>query len=217
MLFYKETTMHKKILIALTLSGLVLSGCQSTASNTQKGAGIGAVVGALIGKGTGDNDKNRYVWGAVVGALAGSAIGNYMDKQEQEFRDELADSGVEVYREGDSLRLYLPGNITFASGKSNIDGNFYAVLDDVALVVNKYAKTTLMVEGHTDNVGSDDSNQYLSESRANSVKNYLTQVGVDKRRVTILGMGEYQPLDTNDSSAGRLKNRRVELKIMPIS
>ncbi|MFT4938011.1 MAG: outer membrane protein OmpA-like peptidoglycan-associated protein [Paraglaciecola sp.] len=208
--------MHKKILIAVTLSGLLLSGCQNTASNTQKGAGIGAIVGALIGKGTGDNDKNRYAWGAVVGALAGGAIGNYMDKQEQEFRDELADTGVEVYREGDSLRLYLPGNITFATGQANIEGNFYAVLDDVALVINKYDKTTLMVEGHTDNVGSDDANQHLSESRAKGVKNYLTQVGVDTRRVTTMGMGEYQPIDTNDSPAGRLKNRRVELKIMPI-
>jgi outer membrane protein OmpA-like peptidoglycan-associated protein len=209
--------MHKKLILALTLSGLLLGGCTSTASNTQKGAGIGAVIGALIGKGTGDNDKSRYAWGAVVGAIAGSAIGNYMDEQEQEFRDELADTGVEVYRDGDSLRLYMPGNITFASGKANIDNSFLPVLKDVALVVNKYQKTTLQVEGHTDNVGSDALNQRLSESRANSVKQYLAQVGVDSRRVTTLGMGEYRPLSNNDDADGRQKNRRVELKIVPIS
>lgn len=209
--------MYKKLILAVTVSGLILSGCTSTASNTQKGAGIGAVVGALIGKGTGDNDKSRYAWGAVVGAIAGSAIGSYMDKQEQEFRDELADTGVEVYREGDSLRLYMPGNITFATDKANIDNRFLPVLNDVALVVNKYQKTTLQVEGHTDSVGSDDLNQRLSESRANSVKQYLTQVGVDSRRITTLGMGEYRPMGNNDEADGRQKNRRVELKIVPIS
>ena len=119
--------MYKKLIVGVALSGLVLSGCASNsmgnASNTQKGAGIGAIVGALIGKGTGDNDKSRYVWGAAVGALAGSAIGNYMDRQEEEFREELADSGVEVYREGDVLRLYMPGSITFSSGNASVDSS----------------------------------------------------------------------------------------------
>lgn len=213
--------MYKKLVIGVALSGLVLSGCASNsmggASNTQKGAGIGAIVGALIGKGTGDNDKSRYVWGAAVGALAGSAIGNYMDKQEEEFREELADSGVEVYREGDTLRLYMPGSITFSSGNASVDSSFYPVLKDVALVINKYEKTTLMVEGHTDNTGADDMNQRLSEARANSVKNYLVQSGVDNRRVSTLGMGEYTPIADNATQAGRQKNRRVELKIIPMS
>jgi len=209
--------MQKKLILVLAISGLFLSGCAANSSNTQKGAGIGAVIGALIGKGTGDNDKNRYVWGAVVGAVAGSAIGSYMDKQEQEFRDELADTGIEVYREGDTLRLHMPSNITFDSGKSIINNAFYAVLDDVALVVNKYEKTTLVVEGHTDSVGSNESNQYLSETRANSVKSYLGGTGVDPRRVTTIGMGEYQPLVSNSDEAGKQTNRRVELKIIPIT
>lgn len=202
--------------ISLGLSAFLLAGCANTASNTQKGAGIGAVVGALIGKGTGDNDKSRYAWGAVVGAIAGGAIGQYMDKQEQEFRDELADSGVDVVRDGDNLKLLMPGSITFETGKANISSSFYAVLDDVALVINKYEKTTLQVVGHTDDVGSDTQNQLLSEHRANAVKGYLSQNGVDSRRVTTLGMGEYQPVVSNSSDSNRQKNRRVELTIVPL-
>ncbi|WP_340678798.1 OmpA family protein [Paraglaciecola sp.] len=209
---------YKKIAIALGLSAFVLTGCaNNTASNTQKGAGIGAVVGALIGKGTGDNDKSRYAWGAVVGAIAGGAIGKYMDNQEQEFREELADSGIEVRREGDNLRLIMPGNITFETGKANISGNFYPVLNDVALVINKYEKTTLQVVGHTDNVGGDSQNQSLSEFRATAVKNYLTNNGVDNRRVTTLGMGESQPIASNSNANERQKNRRVELTIVPLN
>lgn len=206
----------KKIVMAMGLSTFLLAGCANTASNTQKGVGIGAVVGALIGKGTGDNDKSRYAWGAVVGAIAGGAIGQYMDKQEQEFRDELADSGVEVVRDGDNLKLLMPGNITFETGKANISSSFYPVLNDVALVINKYEKTTLHVVGHTDNVGSDSQNQVLSEYRASAVKGYLTEHGVDGRRVSTLGMGEYQPITDNNSAANRQKNRRVELTIMPL-
>jgi outer membrane lipoprotein SlyB len=86
----------KKTMITVMLSTLIILGCAPNTSNTQKGAGIGAMLGSLAGKGTGDNDKKRYVWGAILGALAGCAIGSYMDKQEEAFREELADSGVEV-------------------------------------------------------------------------------------------------------------------------
>lgn len=206
----------QKVLILFTVSALALAGCQTTANNTQKGVAIGAVAGALLGKATGDNAKSRYVWGAAVGALAGAAIGNYMDQQEQEFRDELAGSGVQVYREGDNLRLQLPGNITFATGSASISQGFNPVLEDVAKVLNKYPKTTLMVEGHTDDVGSAESNQKLSEARANSVKNFLLGQQVDYRRITTVGLGEYQPLIDNNSDANRQRNRRVELKILPL-
>jgi outer membrane protein OmpA-like peptidoglycan-associated protein len=206
----------KKTIIAAALSTFIISGCASNFSNTQKGAGIGAVVGALIGKGTGDNDKKRYVWGAALGALAGSAIGKYMDNQEAAFREELANSGVEVYREGDSIRLSIPGNITFPSGNAAIVTSFYPVLEDVAKVLNRYEKTKLSVEGHTDSVGDANYNRQLSIQRANSVANYLQGTGVMANRLQTIGMGESQPISNNDNAQGRQENRRVELRVIPL-
>lgn len=205
-----------KTLIAASIAGLIFSGCESTMNNTQKGASIGAVVGAIAGKGTGDHDKKRYVWGAALGAIAGSAIGGYMDKQEQEFRDELANSGVEVYREGDSIRLSIPGNITFSTDSTNIVTGFYPVLDDVAKVLNRYEKTKLSIEGHTDSQGDEAYNQALSIRRANSVANYLVSTGVLQRRLQTLGYGETQPVASNGNAADRQKNRRVELRVIPL-
>ncbi len=206
----------KKTMIAVTLSTFILSGCASDVSNTKKGAGIGAIIGALVGKGTGDNDKKRYVWGAALGALAGSAIGNYMDKQEEAFREELADSGVEVYREGDSIRLSIPGNITFPNDSAAIVTGFYPVLEDVAKVLNRYEKTKLSIEGHTDSVGDVNYNRQLSMQRANSVANYLQSTNVMGSRLQTLGMGESQPIANNNNAQGRQKNRRVELRIIPL-
>ena len=207
--------MRKTILVGV-LSALLVTGCANSGmSNTQKGAAIGAVAGALLGKGTGDHDKSRYVWGAAVGALAGAAIGNYMDQQEQEFRDELAGSGVQVIREGDTIRLQLPGVITFATNSASISQGFYPVLDDVVKVLNKYEKTTLVIEGHTDNTGSFDYNQTLSLNRANAVRNHFMGNGVDQRRLTTMGFGPSQPVADNNTSDGRQLNRRVELRIVP--
>ncbi|TRY31000.1 OmpA family protein [Aliiglaciecola sp. M165] len=206
----------KKTILAISASALVLSGCTSTSNNAQRGAGIGAIVGAIAGKGTGDHDKSRYVWGAALGALAGGAIGAYMDKQEEEFRRELADSGVEVYREGDNIRLSIPGNITFATEKANIVTDFYPVLNDVAKVLGRYEKTKLSIEGHTDSVGDAQYNQQLSIQRANSVASYLEGSGVMSARLQSIGFGEAQPVASNDTNEGRQKNRRVELRVIPL-
>jgi outer membrane protein OmpA-like peptidoglycan-associated protein len=206
----------KSTIIAVAVSTLMVSGCASNANNAQKGAGIGAVLGALAGKGTGDNDKSRYVWGAALGALAGGAVGAYMDKQEQEFRDELAESGVEVSREGDNIKLSIPGNITFDTDSTAIVTGFYPVLNDVAKVLAKYEKTKLSIEGHTDSVGDAQYNRELSIMRANSVANYLASNNVNNTRLQTLGFGETQPISGNDSEQNRRKNRRVELRIIPL-
>lgn len=209
--------MKKYSVLALAVFSLITTGCASTSSNTERGAGVGAVVGALLGKATGDNHKSRYVWGAAIGALAGSAIGSYMDEQEQAFKAELADSGVEVYREGDNLRLSMPGNITFQTASASISPDFYPILDDVALILNRYPKTTLVVEGHADNVGSADYNQQLSELRALSVSSYLQQEQINRLRLQTIGYGEHSPLVANSTAANRQANRRVELRIIPVT
>jgi len=207
----------KKLLLVVAMSSLTLVGCESMSgmSNTQKGAAIGAITGAVVGKGTGDHDKSRYVWGAVAGAIAGGAIGAYMDKQEQEFRDELSGSGVQVIRDGDNIRLQLPSNVTFAVDSTTISSSFNPVLVDVSKVLNRYEKTTMMIEGHTDSTGDAAYNQRLSENRALSVRNHLSGSGVDQRRITTIGYGEARPVADNSTMSGRQLNRRVELRIVP--
>lgn len=209
--------MRKFLTVGLISAALTAAGCANDPNNTQKGAAIGAVVGALLGKATGDNDKSRYAWGAAVGAIAGGAIGNYMDRQEEELRTQLADTGVQVEREGDDLRLIMPGDITFATNSAAISPNFNPVLQDVATVVNQYEKTVLLIEGHTDDTGSAGYNQTLSEQRAQSVKNLLVTFNVNSTRVTTVGLGEYQPKVPNTSAENRQMNRRVELKIQPLT
>ncbi|WP_199609105.1 OmpA family protein [Flocculibacter collagenilyticus] len=198
-------------------ASIAVTGCASNASNTQKGAGIGAVVGAVLGKATGDHDKSRYAWGAVVGAIAGGAIGNYMDKQEEEFNRDLADSGVKVVRDGDVLTLQMPGNITFKSNSTQISGNFYPILNDVALVLNRYEKTYLVVEGNTDSVGAAEYNMTLSQKRADSIASYLQTQNIHPKRLATEANGEHQPIASNQTAEGRSQNRRVELKIIPVT
>ena len=209
--------MKKTLAVSLIAASLTVAGCATDPNNTQKGAAIGAVVGALLGKATGDNDKSRYAWGAAVGAIAGGAIGNYMDKQEEELRTELSDTGVQVVREGDNLRLIMPGDITFATDSASISPNFNPVLQDVAKIVNNYEKTVLMIKGHTDDTGSEQYNQSLSERRAGAVKNLLINYSVNPTRITTVGMGEYSPKVPNNSAANRSMTRRVEMEIQPLT
>lgn len=192
---------------------LALSGCAAT--NQEKGAAIGAVAGAILGKSTSNHKGKRAVFGAAIGAITGAAIGGYMDKQEQEFRDELAGSGIEIVREGDNLRLIMPANITFASGQSYITSGFHNTLNDIARVLAKYEKTLLSIEGHTDSVGTAESNQTLSEERATSVEAYLINQKIVANRLQVSGYGEAKGIASNDNEQGRALNRRVEIQIVP--
>ncbi len=209
-------------------AALLVAGCQTTdpytgeqkTSKTAIGAGIGAAVGAVTGFFTGDDSrerKKRALVGAGVGALAGGAVGAYMDKQEAELRQQLQGTGVSVTRNGDDITLNMPGNITFASGSSDLNARFYKVLDSVSLVLKKYDKTLVEVAGHTDSVGGEDMNQALSERRASSVSQYLVSRGVGDQRMIVVGAGELKPVATNDTSEGRALNRRVEITLVPLT
>lgn len=202
-----------KSILAVAVVAVTLTGCETT--NTGKGAAIGAATGAVLGKATGDHDDKRIFIGAAIGALAGAAVGDYMDKQEQAFRDELAGSGVEVVREGDNIRLVMPSNITFATDQSYISSGFHNTLDAIAQVMNKYEKTYLSVEGHTDSTGKDSYNMTLSEQRAQSVKSYLINDQILAARISTRGYGETKPVASNDTANGRALNRRVEIQIVP--
>jgi outer membrane protein OmpA-like peptidoglycan-associated protein len=138
-----------------------------------------------------------------------------MDKQEQEFREELSGSGIEVVREGDNLRLIMPANITFSIGQAYITSGFYNTLNDIARVLNKYEQTLLSIEGHTDSQGGVEFNQNLSEQRAGSVKQYLTNQDIIASRLKTIGYGESRSLADNMNADGRALNRRVEIQIIP--
>ena len=187
-------------------------------SNTAKGAGVGAVVGAIIGASTASDDdrKKGALTGAVAGGAIGGGIGYYMDRQEAALRAKLQNSGVQVRREGNNIRLVMPGNITFATGQSDIRGDFYNTLSSVAVVLAEYDRTAVKVAGHTDSTGGADLNQRLSEARADSVKQYLVTQSVASGRIHTNGYGPRYPIATNSTASGRQANRRVELELVPL-
>jgi len=183
------------------------------------GAGIGAASGAVIGLITADSKDRRKnaLIGAGIGALAGGGIGYYMDVQEAKLRQRLRNSGVSVTRAGNRIMLNMPGNVTFDTGRAEINANFYEVLNSVAVVLKEYEKTTVDVIGHTDSVGAETYNQRLSENRARSVAEYLTSQGILPARLLIAGMGEAQPIASNSTPEGRSQNRRVNLQVVPLT
>ena len=153
--------------------------------------------------------------GGLAGAAVGGGVGYYLDAQAAELRAELVSTGVQVIEEQDSIRLIMPGNITFNTDSADINSSFYPVLNSVAKVLNKYSDSTVMVSGHTDNTGSADYNLNLSRQRAGSVAAYLQGQGVKESRFEVLGMGFSNPIASNATAEGRAQNRRVEIKIIP--
>ncbi len=173
---------------------------------------------------TGPDMMTRAVMGASAGArrdgpltgpLTGAGISSqqYMQQQEQALKTELDDSGVTVSRDGDRIRLVMPGNITFATDSTHLQPAFIPVLDSVSRILRQFDHTLLEVTGHTDSRGSKRYNQELSELRASAVANYLHEAGIGRERLRSVGKGESVPLATNKTEAGRARNRRVELNI----
>lgn len=212
----------KKISV-LIASMSVLAACTTinpyTGQSQTSKAVWGTAIGAATGAATGALVSNNHGAGALVGGLAGAAVGGgvgyYMDTQEAELRAELASTGVSVIRDGDNIRLVIPGNITFKTDSADINAGFYSTLNSVAKVLNKYDNSTVMVMGFTDSTGADAHNQMLSQSRANAVAAYLQGQGVKSTRFEILAMGASNPIADNSTATGRQQNRRVEIKIIP--
>lgn len=214
-----------RVVAVATALTLALAGCQTTdpysgeqkTSNTAKGAGIGVIGGAIAGAILGGGKRKGVLIGAGIGALTGAAVGRYMDQQEAKLRARLQGTGVSVTRAGNSIVLNMPGNITFATDSSNISADFYPVLDSVALVINEFEKTYVDVIGHTDSTGAADYNQRLSVARASSVARYLESQKVLPQRIVTQGMGEDAPIASNDTPDGRSLNRRVEIRLTPLT
>ena len=191
---------------------------QQTINRTAVGIGVGALGGYLLGDVIGgDHDRNAKVIGVGIGALAGGVVGNYMDQQEAELRRQTAGTGVDVYRQGDELVLRMPAGITFPVDRYDIQPQFQSTLDQVAQTLSSYNQTYIDVLGHTDSTGSDAYNQTLSDRRAQSVADYLAGHGVTRARIGVRGYGESQPIASNETDTGRSENRRVEIKVVPIT
>jgi outer membrane protein OmpA-like peptidoglycan-associated protein len=189
-------------------------------SKVVKGAGIGAAAGAVVGLISGNSSRERReraLIGAGIGAIAGGGVGYYMDVQEAKLRQKLSGTGVSVTRDGDNIILNMPSNITFGVNSADISSDFYQVLDSVTIVVNEYDKTLIEVMGHTDNTGSEQHNQLLSDRRARSVTDYLASREINSVRLEAYGYGEGYPVSSNDTDQGRAKNRRVEIALVPIT
>ncbi len=220
----------KRIMTIAIASGLILSACATnpndpnrhTKENAAAGAALGALAGAVIGY-QGDHSGGA-LRGALIGAAAGGALGAgtgiYMDKQEAEFNRQLADerrrNQIEIERlKNENLKITMNSEISFAYDSAQLTPAFHNTLDKVADILNRYPRSTIRITGHTDNRGSAAYNQRLSEQRAQAVKWYLTDRGVDARRIITEGRGESQPRATNATEAGRQLNRRVEMLIIP--
>ena len=214
--------------LAITLTALAatsLTGCAdlsnattgSRGGDTAAGAGAGALAGAAIGRATSGGSPGRST---ATGALAGAAIGaiggylwsNRMEAQKQRMQAATQGTGIEVSQTADNqLKLNIPSDISFDTGRADIKPNFRTVLDEFANGLRDNGGTTVRIIGHTDSTGSDAVNNPLSVDRAASTRNYLVDRGVASNRIAIDGRGEHEPIADNGTDAGRARNRRVEI------
>lgn len=186
-------------------------------SRTAIGAGggvlAGLLLGGLIGGGTG------RIIGAGIGGIAGGAIGYQMDKQIKELKESTAGSGIDITEtdNGQAILVNLPDGVTFDVDSSTLKPQFRITLDEIGTSLNQYPNSLVDVYGHTDSTGSDQYNQALSERRASTVANYIVMRGASATRIRSQGFGETMPIADNETIEGRARNRRVEIKIVPIS
>ena len=203
----------RHLVLILASFAFIAAGCKSM-NKTQKGAvigaGTGAAMGAIIGKASGNTAMGAII-GATVGGAAGAIIGNKMDKQAKEIEKEVHDAKVE--RVGEGIVVEFNSKVLFGFDRSDLTGQALTNLNDLTKVLQKYPDTNIEIQGHTDNVGTEDYNQNLSERRASSVSNYLRSNSISSSRVSIRGYGENAPRYTNDTETGRSQNRRVDFLI----
>lgn len=212
--------LFKSATLLVTVAALGLSGCMTNAqgervaSKTVTYGALGAVTCGIIGAIAHDTTKGARNSALACGAI-GAGVGGYMDYQEKKLREQLANTGVEVTRDGNQIKLTMPENVTFATGRYDLSAQAQNSLNGAAQTLATYVDTTLTIVGHTDSTGSDAINNPLSQNRANAVAQYLMSKGVAASRMTVLGRGSSQPIASNATPEGRAQNRRVEILINP--
>lgn len=191
-------------------TAMLLAGC-ATATSEQKGAGMGAAVGAVAGQILGRDSKSTVI-GAGLGALGGYVWSKSMEDKKRAMEQATAGTGTVVTQTADNqLKLSIPNDISFDSGRYDIKPNLRPILDQFAQGLAQQQSTEVRIIGHTDNVGSDALNNTLSVNRAQSARDYLVARGVNSSRISIDGRGEREPLADNATESGRARNRRIEI------
>ncbi len=200
----------KKILITIIAFSILFTACK-TANKQQKGTVIGAAGGAAVGAILTKGSVWGILAGAAIGGTAGNLIGKKMDKQAKELKQAVPNAQVE--RIGEGINMTFESGLMFKINSAEISDAYKSDLTSAAEVFNKYPETNILIEGHTDDTGSDELNMSLSEKRAKAVSDFLVSKGVSQSRLTTKWYGETQPKYPNDSEANRQKNRRVELAV----
>ncbi len=215
----------RKVLITLLATTLIAAGCAQPPTKSQQGAGIGTGIGAAAGAGLGQaiggDTESTLIGagiGAVVGGLAGGSIGRYMDQQEAALQQAVAGvEGANIQRQANTIALTFKSDVMFDVNSSALKAGAYDEITRVANVLKQYPQTSLTISGHTDSTGSEEYNLQLSQRRANAVKNALMAQGVSAARMNTIGYGEANPIADNSTEHGRQLNRRVEIRIAPLS
>ncbi|RTL58860.1 MAG: OmpA family protein [Sphingobacteriales bacterium] len=203
----------KLMTYTVALTGIMISSCHNTKKST-KGAIIGGTGGAILGRIIGNAAGNKTmgtIIGAAVGGTVGTIIGNKMDKQAEEISKEVPN--VKVERVGEGIVVEFNSKILFGFDKSDLTADAKKNLDDLVTILNKYPDTNIEIQGHTDNKGTEEYNQGLSERRASAVAGYLSAKNIANSRISTKGYGKTAPKYSNATEEGQAQNRRVEFLI----
>ncbi|MBN1461706.1 MAG: OmpA family protein [Armatimonadetes bacterium] len=201
------------VIVVGTLAVALSMGCAMSARD--KGVMIGGTSGAVLGGVIGhqsDNTAVGAILGAVVGGAAGGIIGNYMDDQAAEMQQDI--EGARIERIGEGIKITFDSGILFDVDKYELREQAKRNIESLAIILNKYEDTNILLAGHTDSDGSDEHNMTLSERRARAVAGYLAANSVTSGRISVTGFGESQPIANNNTVEGKQANRRVEVAVM---
>jgi outer membrane protein OmpA-like peptidoglycan-associated protein len=208
----KKLTLHSTLIVAT--AAMALAGCadmNTGMSTTQRDTAIGAGVGALAGAAIGRNTTGTLV-GAGLGAAGGYIWSKQMEQKKLAMERATVGSGVAVVQTPDNqLKLNVPGDLSFDTGRADIKPNMRPILDQFANGLANQPNTEVRIIGHTDSTGSDELNNRLSLERAQATRQYLASRGVNANQIHVAGRGEHEPVADNNSDAGRARNRRVEI------
>ena len=199
------------VVVAFSTS-FIFSGCGT--SNAVKGGVIGGVGGGVVGGVIGNQLGNTAlgaIIGAAVGGTAGVLIGNHMDKQAEEMAKDI--EGAQIERIGEGIKITFDSGILFEYDSSTLQPEAKTNISKLAVILKKYPDTNILVTGHTDSDGAEEYNQTLSEQRAKTVSDYSKYQGISSSRLSVIGLGEKEPVASNETIEGKGLNRRVEIAI----